>query len=253
MKSYAGKVVVVTGASSGLGRQFALDLAKQSATVIGVARREELLKELGLPYRVCDVSDTKAFAQVLADIERENGRIDILVNNAGIGEMPPFDDSSVDDYRSMLETNFFAAVAGTLYVVPGMKARRSGVIVNVSSDAARAPEPGNGAYSSSKAALSAFTESISYEVEAVGVRVHVLYPAWVPTAMGQGAVDDEAMPLPPKAVRRTAEQVSKLLLDKMGGPVIAINASKLPMVAPIARTIFERGYRYGIKRAFSER
>src|SRR5437763_16743433 len=101
MKSYAGRIAVVTGASSGLGRQFALDLAEQGATVVGLARREQLLEQLGLAYRVCDVSDTKAFAEVLADIEREHGRIDILVNNAGVGDMPPFDDASVDDYRAI--------------------------------------------------------------------------------------------------------------------------------------------------------
>ena len=115
-----------------------------------------------------------------------------------------------------METNYFAAVAGTLAVLPGMLERHHGVVVNVSSDSGRAPSPHEAAYSASKAALSAFTESLSFDTEGKGVHLHVLYPGWVPTAMGSGAVDD-GMPMPPRMVRRTEEQVSRLVLARMGG------------------------------------
>ena len=96
-----------------------------------------------------------------------------------------------------------------------MVRRRSGVVVNVSSDSARAPEPGQGAYAASKAAVSAFTESIAHGVAPDGVHVHVLYPGWVPTAMGLSGNEDGGS-LPPKLVRRTAEGVATLVAERMG-------------------------------------
>ena len=136
------KVAVVTGASSGLGRRFALDLARAGAVVTGLARRADLLEELGEQMRryskasstmVCDVTDTERFTWVLGEIESESGRIDVLVNNAGIGQ-PTGMDEDLQAHRLVMETNYFAAVAGTLAVLPGMRKRHEGVIVNVSSD-----------------------------------------------------------------------------------------------------------------------
>ena len=98
------------------------------------------------------------------------------------------------------------------------------------------PQPRHGAYAASKAAVSVFTESVAHEVAARGVHVHVLYPAWVPTAMGMSGVTDGG-DLPPKMVRRTEAQVSELLLERMGGPRLEINASMLPLLAPIGRTL----------------
>ena len=158
----------MTGASSGIGRRLALDLADSGAVVVGVARREVLLAELEgeltsvtprSSTRVCDVGDADAYVSLLADIEKQHGRIDILVNDAGTEQLTPVAQGMSDAYRRLFDVNFFGLVAGTLAVLPGMQARRSGIIVNVSSDSARAPEPGHGAYAASKAAVSAFTEA----------------------------------------------------------------------------------------------
>jgi NAD(P)-dependent dehydrogenase (short-subunit alcohol dehydrogenase family) len=123
-----------------------------------------------------------------------------------------------------------------------MRARRRGVIANMSSDDGRAPGPGAGDYPASKAALSAATESLSYEVSRDGVALHVIYPAWVPTEMGLYAVEHAGMPMPPKPVRRTEEQVSRLVLSRLGGPRVEINAAKLPLLAPMMRTVAPRSY-----------
>jgi NAD(P)-dependent dehydrogenase (short-subunit alcohol dehydrogenase family) len=113
----SGAIGVVTGASSGLGRRIALDLAANGAVVTGIARREEPLRALAAKmqrltpasgYVVCDVSDTDRFAGVLADIETRHGRIDLLINDAGIGE--PAEDG-IAKYRTVMETNFFAKAA----------------------------------------------------------------------------------------------------------------------------------------------
>jgi NAD(P)-dependent dehydrogenase (short-subunit alcohol dehydrogenase family) len=254
-KRYDGGVAVVTGASSGIGRRLALDLAARGATVVGLARRRELLAELekvlqsstpSSSTRACDVGDTASYQQALEEIEDQHGRIDVLINNAGIEGLTPADDGMSPAYRQIFDVNFFGVVAGTLAVMPGMLARRSGIVVNVASDAARAPEPGHGAYGASKAAVAAFTESVAHEVADQGIHVHVLYPAWVPTAMGMSGLDDGGS-LPPKAVRRTESQVSELVLNRMGGPRMEINASALPMLAPIGRTIAPISYQRAMR------
>ena len=147
--------------------------------MVGIARRSELLATLSDEMRRsspgsstlrCDLSDVGDFVRSLESIEDRNGRIDVLVNCAGTPEPPGTravvpDGPLLDGYRQVMETNFFAAVAGTRAVLPGMVRRGSGIVVNVSSDSARAPGPGEPAYCASKAALSAFTESMALSVE----------------------------------------------------------------------------------------
>jgi short-subunit dehydrogenase len=122
-----------------------------------------------------------------------------------------------------------------------------GAVVNVSSDIVRAPEPRQGAYAASKAAISAFSESVAHDVAPRGVHVHVLYPGWVPTAMGLSGNEDGGS-LPPKAVRRTAEQVATLVADRIGDGRLDINAARLPLLAPIARTIAPRTYQKAMRK-----
>ena len=167
---YRAKRAVVTGASSGLGRRIALDLAAAGAEVIGIARREDRLKALGLDYRVCDVGDVRAYIEVLRGL----GPVDILLNIAGMGGIIRREMPSLETTREVMEVNFFAAYAGMLAVLPGMRARKHGVIANMSSDDARSPGPGAGDYCASKAALSAATESLAYEAARDGVRLHVI-------------------------------------------------------------------------------
>jgi len=247
-KRYDGRVAVVSGASSGLGRRLALDLAARGAVVTAVARREALLRELGLAYEACDVAADAAWRKVLASIEDRHGHIDVLINAAGIERRRGADDVTIDDVRATMAVNFEAVVAGTLAVLPGMVRRGRGVVCNVSSDHARAPGPGTPAYCASKAAVSAFTESLAHEVAERGVRLHVLYPGWVPTALGAGAVE-QGMKLPPRAVRRTEEQVSARTLARLGGSRVDINAARLPTFAPVVRAIAPRAYMAGMRRA----
>jgi short-subunit dehydrogenase len=173
--------------------------------------------------------------------------LDILVNNAGIDLMLPVKGGDVATVHEVFDVNFFATVTGTLAVLPGMVDRGWGVVVNVSSDTARAPEPRQGAYAASKAAVSAFSESVAYEVADAGVHVHVLYPGWVPTAMGLSGNEDGGS-LPPKMVRRTADGVAELTAERMGGRHVDINAARLPLLAPIARTVAPLSYQRAMRR-----
>jgi short-subunit dehydrogenase len=248
---YRGKVAVVTGASAGLGRRLSLDLARAGAVVVGVARREERLQVVAEEMqrcspasgvRVCDLADSGGFVALLEQVEKEHGRIDVLLNVAGIGGIMRQERSSVDSMRHMMAVNYLAPCAGMLAVLPGMRRRSFGLIANVGSDDGRAPGPGATDYSASKAALAVATESLSYEARADGVLLHVVYPGWMSTEMGLTAVRDGGLPLPPRLVRRTEDQVSALVLRRLGDPRLEINASALPLLAPIMRTILPRTY-----------
>lgn len=251
VSGYRGKVAVVTGASAGLGRRLALDLASAGAVVVGVARREERLRVLvdemrghspESSYRVCDLCGAASFVGLLEQVEEEHGRIDILANIAGVGGIMRIEPTTAASLRSIMEVNCIAPVAGMLTVLPGMRERGFGAIANMSSDDGRAPGPGAADYAASKAALSAATESLSYDARQDGVFLHVVYPGWVPTEMGLTAVRDGGLSMPPRAVRRTEEQVSSLVLRRMFDPRLEINVAKLPLVAPILRTVAPRTY-----------
>lgn len=248
---HRGKVAVVTGASSGLGRRLALDLARAGAVVVGVARREARLAALAEEmagtsptsgYRVCDLADVAAFVHLLEEVETEHGRVDVLMNVAGVGGVERTEPATVESVRAVMEVNLVAPYAGMLTVLPGMRRRHQGAIVNMSSDDARAPGPGAGDYAASKAALSAATESLAYDARPDGVLLHVAYPGWVPTEMGLEAVRSGSMRMPPRAVRRTEEQVSSLVLRRLDDPRLEINAAALPLVAPIVRSLAPRPY-----------
>ncbi len=249
---YRGKVVVVSGASSGLGRRVALDLAGAGALVTAVARHAEVVADVGRDLAgrsdestavVCDISDTGAWTALLAAVERTRGRVDVLVNNAATDPGIRLAEMTMDDVRRTFEVNLFAAVAGTLAVLPGMIDRGTGIVANVSSDGGRLPSPGPGIYPASKAALSAFTESVSFRVAGRGVRMHVVYPAWMPTAMGREAIG-RGLRAPPRLTRRTEEEVARLMLDRMGGPRVDISASRLIDAATVFRVVAPRTYHH---------
>ena len=246
---YRGKLAVVTGASSGLGRRLALDLASAGATVVGIARREPELRDLAdemrrhspeSGYVVCDVTGDD-LVQVLREIEATHGPIDILINNAASDLKVGLRDITAADYRHLIEANFLPAVTATLAVLPRMVERGAGVIAVVSSDGGRLPGSGPGAYPASKAALSAFAESVSYRVRNKGVRVQVVYPAFMPTAMGLAALD-RGLRTPPFFARRTEARVSRLVLRQLGGPRFEINAAPVIVWATVFRAALPRLY-----------
>jgi short-subunit dehydrogenase len=247
---YAGKVAVVTGASAGLGAQLCRDLARAGATVVGVARSRERLDALARELRVhspdsetitCDVADTDALRKALLTTTESHGRIDLLVNNAAQDPGIRLLEISEDDFRHAFDVNFFAAVATTLAVLPAMAERGEGIIVNVSSDGGRLPSPGPGAYPSSKAALSAFSESVSFRLDPRGIHVHVVYPAFMKTELGLGALG-RGLRRPPRLTTRSVEAVSRRILARAGGPSLEISVSGLIDAAMVFRALMPRTY-----------
>ncbi len=247
---YAGSVAVVTGASAGLGAQLCRDLARAGAVVAGLARDGERLAAVAHGLRehsprsltiTCDVADTRALRAALTRVATELGPIDILVNNAALDPAVRLVDISEEDFRRTFDVNFFAPVAATLAVMESMVGRGRGTVVNVSSDGGRLPSPGPGAYPSSKAALSAFSESISFRLASKGVRVHVVYPAFMPTELGLAALG-RGLRRPPRLTMRSVETVSRRILARAGGPSLEISVSGLIDAATVFRALMPRTY-----------
>jgi NAD(P)-dependent dehydrogenase (short-subunit alcohol dehydrogenase family) len=189
-----GRVVMVTGASSGIGRALSLRLGHAGAAVVLVARSRGKLddvaaevEELGGAAHVqpCDLTDSEDIARMAAEVLAEHGRVDILVNNAGRSIRRSVANSydRLHDYERTIQLNYLGAVALILKVLPGMRERRSGQIVNVSTMGLQVNTPRFSAYLASKAALDAFSRSIASEIVDDGVAISTVLMPLVRTPM----------------------------------------------------------------------
>jgi NAD(P)-dependent dehydrogenase (short-subunit alcohol dehydrogenase family) len=174
------KTVLITGCSSGYGLETARHFHAQGWNVVATMRapredilpRSERLRVLGL-----DVTRPESIAAALA----ASGPIDVLVNNAGIGLFGAFEATPMATVREVFETNTFGVLAMTQAVLPQLRARRSGVVVNVTSSATLAPMPLVAVYTASKMAIEGFTASLALELDAFGVRAKLVEPGYGPT------------------------------------------------------------------------
>jgi uncharacterized protein len=184
-------VALITGASAGLGVEFARQLAKRGQTLVLAARRkdrlEELAGELGTARAVAiDLSKPTATAELLADLEANGERIELLVNNAGFGLIGRFTELDAGRQRQMIDLNVATLTDLCRAIAPQMVARRSGAILNVASTAAFQPGPNMAVYFATKAYVLSFTEALHEELKPHGVRVSCLCPG--PTRTEFGAV-----------------------------------------------------------------
>ncbi len=170
-----GRVVLVTGASSGIGRATARAFAAAGARVLGTSRR--MLPDAdGVEMLRLDVRSDASVRECVAEARARAGRIDVLVNNAGVEHLGMAEETSLEQAHDLFETNFFGVVRVTNAVLPGMRARRAGRIVNVGSAAAWVGEPGEAFYAASKRALAAYTEALRHEVRHLGIAVSLVEP-----------------------------------------------------------------------------
>jgi short-subunit dehydrogenase len=184
-RNLKGSRALVTGASSGIGHAVAIELARQGAGVVVVARRSDRLHEtaaqitaMGRPVEmvVGDVTNP-ATRQCALDAARSRlGGLDILVNNAGVGALGPFEDASVERVRRVMEINFFALVEMTRLALPLLKQGNKPIIVNVSSIVGHRGVPSRSEYSASKFAVRGFSEAIRAEFTRLGIDVLVVSP-----------------------------------------------------------------------------
>lgn len=176
------KVWLITGVSSGFGRQLVMKAAQAGHIVIGTVRKSEQVKEVdaispGSTYgAVLDVNDHAAGLALVERINKEHGGLDVLVNNAGYGLFGAVEEANMVEVRAQMETNFFAALALTQAALPVMRKRRSGHIIQISSQAGFSSTPGMGIYNASKHALEGFSEALYGEVAPLGIHVTLVEP-----------------------------------------------------------------------------
>ncbi|MCK8607924.1 oxidoreductase [Agromyces sp. C10] len=177
-------VALVTGASSGIGEQTALELLRRGFTVYGAARRVDRMAAIvdaGGHAIAMDVTDDASVSAAVDRIMADEGRIDVLVNNAGYGSYGALEDVPIEEARRQFEVNVFGLARITQLVLPGMRARRSGTIVNISSIGGRIYEPLGSWYHATKFAVEGLSDSLRVELEPHGIRVVVIQPGAIRT------------------------------------------------------------------------
>lgn len=189
-----GRVAVVTGGGTGIGRGVAIELGQAGASLILIGRREQPLQETcqtigkeGGEARaaVGDVSVAKDVERMVYEILEREGRIDILINNAGVGGGGPIHRHDIEAWDRIMAINLRGPFLTARYILPGMRERGSGHIINISSESGLAHYEGDGAYGVAKHALNALSEYIQVENQDYGIRVDTICPGMVVTPMSE--------------------------------------------------------------------
>ncbi|NIQ78369.1 MAG: SDR family NAD(P)-dependent oxidoreductase [Anaerolineae bacterium] len=192
--SIKDSIIIVTGASKGIGRATALAFAREGAHVLAVARSSSLLDELAvqastLPAEIvaapADVTQCEQVEAVVSLALTRYGRIDVLVNNAGVELVKPVETFTDDDYAAMLDTNLKGIFLFTRAVVPSMKAQRSGLVINIASTAGLRGFAGDALYCASKFGVVGLTEALDEELRKFGIRVSCISPGATNTELAK--------------------------------------------------------------------
>lgn len=193
-----GKVVVITGASSGLGEAAARRLAKDGAKLVLGARRldslQALAKELGLGPEAAVQTDVTKRDEVKALVDgavKAHGRVDVILNNAGLMPQSLLERGKVDEWDRMIDVNIKGVLYGIHAVLPHMKAQKSGQIINVSSVAGHKVRPGGTVYSATKHAVRVISEGLRQEVKPYNIRTTIISPGAVESELPAGISDPD--------------------------------------------------------------
>lgn len=261
LTSWKDKTVVITGASSGMGRLLALRVAVEGARVALVARREDRLSEVAKGIREagsealivpCDISDPQQVASAAATIQNAFGPVDVLVNNAGYGGHFSFLEWDQADIVRMVQTNFLGTVYWTKALLPAMVEQHRGWVVFMASVAGKIGVPGESVYSATKFAMAGLAEALSVEVEDAGVHVLTVCPGAIDTEFF--SQEDRAR-MPDVALRSMIkpERVVDAVLDALARGKREITVPRAIATAYAVRALAPSLMRYGLKRAVPKR
>lgn len=187
------KVILITGASAGMGKDFARELVKDGHTVYGAARRLDKMddiKALGVKTISMDVTDEASMVKSVEAIIKTEGRLDVLINNAGFGSYGAIEDVSIEDAKYQLDVNVFGAARLSQLVIPQMRKQHFGRIINISSIGGKFAMPLGGWYHASKFALEALSDALRNEVKPFGIDVVVIEPGGVKSEWSDIAMDN---------------------------------------------------------------
>lgn len=223
MARLTGQRALVTGASSGIGRALAVELARRGADLIVTARRADRLEELATQLRAdpgvqvqvepLDLAVPGAAAELARRIEAADLQVDLLINNAGLGPHRPFVDTPLERLQTTIQVNVVALVELTRLLVPGMVARSRGRVMNVASIGAWLPVPSYALYAGTKALVRNFTEALAAELKGTGVRAIVVCPGGTRTEFM--AANDEALNRFGDLVSMSAERCARIAVSRM--------------------------------------
>src|ERR1700761_7640906 len=220
------RVILVTGASAGIGKEFAKELLKDGHIVYGAARKVEKMediRQLGVKILQMDVTDEDSMAKGVSTILKAEGRIDVLINNAGFGSYGAVEDVPMTDARYQLEVNVFGAARLIQLVLPSMREHKYGRIINVTSIGGKLALAFGGWYHASKFALEALSDSLRNEVERFGIDVVVIEPGGIKTEWSGIAGNNLKKISGHTAYKQKANQVAQLfdtIDDKVSGPEV---------------------------------
>lgn len=208
------KVVLITGASAGMGKETAKLLAQKDYIVYGAARRLEKMKDLesaGIHTIRMDVTDDKSMIDAVNKIVSEQGNIDILINNAGFGAYGALEDVAITDAKYQMEVNVFGAARLTQLVLPYMREKKWGKIVNISSIGGKFATPYGGWYHASKFALEALSDALRNEVKQFGIDVIIIEPGGVKSEWAGIAFDNLARNSQESAYKGPINKLSEVI------------------------------------------
>lgn len=198
MQSFADRVVLITGAANGIGRQLALEMASEGAIIAAIDLKESALAALErdlsgrrLAWAVADVTDAQSLENAVAQLEQQLGPIDLLIANAGIGKVNSAILFSAADFEAMIRVNLIGVANSVAAVLPGMLVRRRGHLVAISSLASFRGLPHMLGYCASKSGVNALMEGLRVELRARNIKVTTICPGWIRTAL------TAPIPLPP--------------------------------------------------------
>ncbi len=224
------QTVLITGASTGIGKVTAHLFVEHGFRVFGTSRRI-LPDEKGVEMLELDVRSDDSVKQCFLEVMERTGNIDILVNNAGIEHLGIVEETTMEEIYSVFETNFFGVVRMTNAVLPEMRRRKKGKIINIGSLAAWVGEPGEAYYSASKRALAGYTEALRHEVWPFGIDVSLVEPGVFKTNVINAASKTTGAVPAYDAVRLASTQTLQKSMEKGGDP---LKVAKL--ILKIART-----------------
>lgn len=187
-----GRTAIVTGASSGIGRATAEALVQRGFTVFGTSRRATNAGPKQVSMLTCDVTDDESVRGMVATVLSRTGRIDLLVNNAGIGLRGGAEESSISQVQALFDVNLFGAMRATNAVLPAMRQRGGGRIVNISSVLGLIPSPFSAHYAATKHALEGYSESLDHELRVFNIRVSLVEPGYTRSVFDQNALDPDS-------------------------------------------------------------
>jgi len=180
------KIVLISGASSGIGKAIALHLTEKGFTVYGTSRNPKDVSEQTYELIPLDVTNSSQIEKAVQYVIEMEGRIDILINNAGKGITGPIEETPSEEIKKVFDTNFYGLINLTSAVLPHMRNQQSGLIINISSIAGYMGLPYRGIYSATKSAVSVLSESLSTEVKQFGIQVVDVAPGDFETNIAAG-------------------------------------------------------------------